>query len=486
MQKGGGLSPNKIWTKYSSLLLERLRNDKSFLDGSKGPPDRLPYFFSSDQPVAEAERYSKAHKYAEWIARSYIDGGIRQVEDIQSRVYPEIEYFNTLVRKKRLSTGTPGQPWTNENILENFCGLVGCNMKGRHKAGLSDLIDKHREFLDSLAATRDVQVEGKSLYEDVSVKIYQPKTEVESCHYGRGTRWCTAATKGANMFDHYSKEGELYILVPKKPTHKGEKYQLQFESSQYMNELDHPEDLLELIVKFPLILKIFQCVYKAKNLFIYKKGHNYIVLISEPFTVYHFNSLIDEDFDEYEHEDYVTKDLDRWVSSTTGSIRLLQFYNLFPMLLSLQFKGIVNDEGVLYTKDPRYYADDDSYFIANNGLIYYFIHVDNKLKILSTSGAIEILEFYVLFPKLLTIQFTEITVADGVIYAPEWVADKPHPEDGDTYFFIPNNHDVIPESPTIYYFTVDNYGEREILSTKGPIRMLEFYSLFPLLVNYAI
>jgi hypothetical protein len=81
------------------------------------------------------------------------------------------------------------------------------------------------------------------------VRIVVPEDQNAACYYGQGTRWCTAATKGSNYFGHYSKEGPLYILLPKQPKYDGEKYQLHFESEQFMDENDYAVDDIVLLLE---------------------------------------------------------------------------------------------------------------------------------------------------------------------------------------------------------------------------------------------
>jgi len=95
--------------------------------------------------------------------------------------------------------------------------------------------------------------------------VVVPQDEAAACYYGRGTRWCTAATKGENYFVHYNKEGPLYIILPKNPSYKGEKYQLHIESKQFMNEKDDPVSLAKLL-DYPKFVKYLQEDNEAQGL----------------------------------------------------------------------------------------------------------------------------------------------------------------------------------------------------------------------------
>ena len=75
---------------------------------------------------------------------------------------------------------------------------------------------------------KEIKKGAKKVYEDEEWIIIVPETKEASCYYGKGTQWCTAATKNNyehNMFDHYSKYGPLYININKE---SGRKYQMNF------------------------------------------------------------------------------------------------------------------------------------------------------------------------------------------------------------------------------------------------------------------
>ena len=78
------------------------------------------------------------------------------------------------------------------------------------------------------------------------------KTEEAACYYGKGTRWCTAATGSSNMFDYYNKQAPIYVLLG----NDGRKFQIHFESEQYMDEEDNEVNFAELMKKYPTLGQI--------------------------------------------------------------------------------------------------------------------------------------------------------------------------------------------------------------------------------------
>jgi hypothetical protein len=86
-----------------------------------------------------------------------------------------------------------------------------------------------------------------TMYEDDSWRVIVPQDEAASCYYGQGTRWCTAATKGNNMFTYYHGIAPILIALPKHPEHPGEKYQLHFGVSLDDQPVKSDEDIDDVI-----------------------------------------------------------------------------------------------------------------------------------------------------------------------------------------------------------------------------------------------
>lgn len=243
IQTGGALTPQQIMDKYGASLRERTAADKTY----RHPPmtDALPEDLSK----------VKYKKYLEWIVTSYLAGGIRYFEDITSKVYPALDRYISLLGKHILSKGNPGEPWTDERVITNFCGLRGCVSKRKRKdfqkPGLDELLARYPEEVAAAAAAAFKPSAESRFYQGRKIDIYKLHSEEEACYYGRGTRWCTAATKGENMYNYYTAEGDiLYVIVPKDPMREGEKYQLVISATgnvgDFMDEEDEPVNIDEL------------------------------------------------------------------------------------------------------------------------------------------------------------------------------------------------------------------------------------------------
>ena len=102
--------------------------------------------------------------------------------------------------------------------------------------------------------------DAEMVYDGPNWEILIPQSEEASCHYGANTRWCTAGSSN-NYFDHYSKQGPLYIITNKKdPT---DKYQFHFESNQFMDKEDRTVPLSPFLNARPDLKEYFKEMFKV-------------------------------------------------------------------------------------------------------------------------------------------------------------------------------------------------------------------------------
>jgi hypothetical protein len=173
--------------------------------------------------------------YTPWIAREYAKGNIKRIEDALAWLPAKLRVYDKA--KKR----------------QDF------------RADAKDIMRlSYTQFLTIMDSYQPPQEqssnkgEAEQIFKSENVRVIIPKNEPAACYYGRGTRWCTAATDSTNYFSLYSNQGPLYILLPQKPTHDGEKYQLHFESGQFMEESDDQVSLGWLLKeRFPELEEFF-------------------------------------------------------------------------------------------------------------------------------------------------------------------------------------------------------------------------------------
>ena len=171
--------------------------------------------------------------YSEWIVKSIIPGKNRNAPQFHLlsrlaedwyKVKQDLELYH---QNKRLLRQNPElSKFVDINAVDGFSGLV-------------KLVDDMRDDIDVEAEKSEMKAREKEvdkIYNSDNFLILTPKTKEASCAYGRGTRWCTAATGSYNYFDSYSRQGPLYIIIDKI---RGKKFQLHFQSGQYMDEDDY-------------------------------------------------------------------------------------------------------------------------------------------------------------------------------------------------------------------------------------------------------
>jgi hypothetical protein len=173
--------------------------------------------------------------YTPWLAREYVKQNIKRLEDASAHATPALSLYDTYKRSGAFPAEYKDIMRISYNQLLNFIRS--------YDAPPTELKDKGR---------------STQVYSDSEVRVIVPEDQTAACYYGQGTRWCTAATRGTNYFNQYSRQGKLYILLPTNPRDEGEKYQLHFESDQFMDKEDDPVDIGWMLrTRFPSLLPFF-------------------------------------------------------------------------------------------------------------------------------------------------------------------------------------------------------------------------------------
>jgi len=190
--------------------------------------------------VIETKDPTPNKQYTPWLARMYINGGVK-LEDLNRG---NILGIYDIGKRRRMIN-------TEHNDINTFKSYA--DFEGTMRVGYD---------LDAIDNTeKKVQEKGQAskVFENDDVLVVVPHDEAAACRYGAETHWCTAATKGQNYFNHYSRQGKLYIIIPKNPQHDKEKYQLHFPTGQFMDEDDRDISLYKLLThRFPELLEFFK------------------------------------------------------------------------------------------------------------------------------------------------------------------------------------------------------------------------------------
>jgi len=190
------------------------------------------------------------HKqYTQWLVRKYIDGTFNYFEDVLS----EGESFVTMWHYLKTHRALP-HVYRDINQIKNKFDYR--NAFNTIKSAYEDY--KGKETLENKG-------QAKEIYNDSQIRVIVPLDEEASCYYGQGTRWCTASTTSNNYFDDYNDRGHLYIVIPKNPEYRDEKYQLHLADDMYTDEQDEEISELKLIQRWPQLHKLLHDDAKSYN-----------------------------------------------------------------------------------------------------------------------------------------------------------------------------------------------------------------------------
>ena len=135
---------------------------------------------------------TKNKEYTVFLAKMYANGGWGcRIEDLESKIKPALVKFHTLKLKKKI-------PSPRNDIMRY--------------ANLADFVSVMDEYEDPEEKKQVDKGTAKTVFENDAVRIVVPEDQNAACYYGQGTRWCTASTQGTNYFNHYHKDGQMYIL----------------------------------------------------------------------------------------------------------------------------------------------------------------------------------------------------------------------------------------------------------------------------------
>jgi len=206
-----------------TLHYEKTKNQEGH-----GTPEHMSNYILKHMGIPESPSYLNITKpedantwnqHVNWMLTRYAQGGqgvgkggIQRLEDIQYRALPALAKFHKLTKEGKL----------------NASSLA----KWKHLTDMEDALQN----ADPLNAEGIDPSEYTVHSENEHWTVVTPHTAKAACSLGHGTKWCT--TSGA--FEHYDEQGPLHIAIPKKPSHKNEKYQLHFQSGQFMDENDVP------------------------------------------------------------------------------------------------------------------------------------------------------------------------------------------------------------------------------------------------------
>ncbi len=261
------------------LILEQSRYEvlmKKFTEpkkkGKKALMDKetLMAFMKADPTTIQTdEEIKKVGAYSQWVIKQYMN--LQQGCD-QAHTYdpkPTSPWSQCLEESQRLFMEDIYK--VTEDLLKfdhlkktpKYTGEKDIN-KFKSTQELYDAIKDYKIDTEELTTTKAERIrdDAEVVYEDSQWIIIVPHSKEASCHYGGGqSRWCTAS-KSSNYYDHYSKQGPLYMVMRKEDAQKGpnesKSHQFHFESNSFMNAEDRQIDLATFFNQYPELKPFFQ------------------------------------------------------------------------------------------------------------------------------------------------------------------------------------------------------------------------------------
>ena len=188
------LTPDEIYNKYYSTI------DRNIFDSAIAAD---PTSYNSQGEI------NKVGSYVKWVLKLYQNGSWKPGDSVETK--------DLLGKFNKLKSKLPAE----QRDINGY-------------SSVRELYNVLQPYL-GIQSRSEIKQDAEKVYEDEQWLIIIPRTKEAACYYGKGTRWCTAATESDNMFDYYNNKGPLYINIHK-PTNN--KYQFHFETRQFMDEED--------------------------------------------------------------------------------------------------------------------------------------------------------------------------------------------------------------------------------------------------------
>ena len=154
------------------------------------------YRLMSTDPTFNREG-DKMGKYWRWILTMYKRG---QINPADERSLSEVKECLTMYTK-----------FINRIEQKNIEQIRSVD---ELKSIIQPFMENPGQATSKTQSIKDVKVQEaiKAMEDDTWIVII-PATEKAAVYYGKGTKWCTSATKSVNAFDEYNDLGNLYIFI---------------------------------------------------------------------------------------------------------------------------------------------------------------------------------------------------------------------------------------------------------------------------------
>jgi len=333
---------------------------------------------------------TKVGAYTNWLVKQWL--GLAQEAD-KEFAYGSPDWGVALERLQRLFME---DLYKTTEDLEKFNYLKKTKRyKGQKDIGqiktITDLYDNVKDYKiskDELTKTKAERLRDdvEKVYEDDKWRILVPKSKEASCHYGGGdTRWCTAS-KSSNYYDHYNKQGPLYMMMYKEDAGKSpsenRSHQFHFESNSFYNAEDRSIELGPFFATYPEL---------------------------KPFFKEKFAKFLNKDFGKQVQLRYPNDTMSKYIAIYGFD----EFFEALPDTLERLDVEVSNSRNTSTDKTPAFRLPDDISRFKNLEML----HIEGMLSELPDD-----------LGELKNLQFISIPNNPNLVHIPEVIADLPNLE----------------------------------------------------------
>ncbi|NJN35504.1 MAG: hypothetical protein HC817_15830 [Saprospiraceae bacterium] len=118
---------------------------------------------------------------------------------------------------------------------------------------LANLKIKKQDKEEKKEISNKIKQQTTLIYKGPEGSIISPQTKAASCFWGKGTKWCTAASDPGvdNEFAIYYEDGDLYVvLLP-----NGTKYQVHLETGSLTDAANDDVDVQTFNKQHPWVIE---------------------------------------------------------------------------------------------------------------------------------------------------------------------------------------------------------------------------------------
>lgn len=199
-------------------ILNTLKNILKSKNFSDNEIEKILITLEEIDPTRSSQKFRYVPMMVNFIKNSYINP-----TEIYSAAFQELwsEILEIYDEAKKMKLLDP--KWLDvNNAIKSFRDFNNFESYVRRDAKTIVDLKKAEKEKDADKGKYDI------VFENEQFTFIEHYDKTSAIYFGRGTTWCTAATKSHNYFDSYNRRYRIITIIPKKPLFIREKYQMDF------------------------------------------------------------------------------------------------------------------------------------------------------------------------------------------------------------------------------------------------------------------